>query len=88
MTLHGIQVLRLHGSLSAAVKDDVLEQFKKSGVDGPRVLIVSDVGLTGLNLPCANIMVIVVRLFRNISSCIHFPTHSPEMRRPVFGRMS
>jgi RecG-like helicase len=67
MALHNIQALLLHGSLSAAKKNEVLERFRDSGVDGPRVLIVSDVGLTGLNLPCANIMIIVVRLFCDLS---------------------
>ena len=62
MAIHGIQALQLHGSLSASNKDDVLNRFKNSDVNGPRVLILSDVGLTGLNLPCANIMIIVVRL--------------------------
>jgi superfamily II DNA or RNA helicase len=41
---------------------DIIAKFKASGRDGPRVLIISNVGLTGLNLPCANILIIVVSI--------------------------
>ncbi|KAG1719073.1 hypothetical protein EDB19DRAFT_1576764, partial [Suillus lakei] len=38
-------------------------KIQNSGRDGPRVLIISNVGLTGLNLPCANILIIVDSLW-------------------------
>lgn len=63
LDLHKIQSLQLYGKLSVAIRTSVVEKFKASGVDGPRVLILSDVGLTGLNLPCANILIIAVRLY-------------------------
>ena len=39
-----------------------VQAFATSGVDGPRVLLVSNVGGVGLNLQCANIVIFLVRL--------------------------
>ncbi|KAG1834958.1 P-loop containing nucleoside triphosphate hydrolase protein [Suillus subalutaceus] len=59
LELNGIPTLQIYGKLSMSTRTDVIAQFKSSGRDGPRVLIISNVGLTGLNLPCANILIIV-----------------------------
>lgn len=47
--------------MSLAKRTAVLEQFRLSGRNGPRVLIISRVGMTGLNIPFANILVQLVR---------------------------
>lgn len=46
--------------MTVARRTKVIHQFRTSGVDGPRVLLVSIVGTTGLNLPFANILVSLV----------------------------
>ncbi|KAG1741204.1 P-loop containing nucleoside triphosphate hydrolase protein [Suillus occidentalis] len=58
LELNGVQTLQIHGKLSTSTRTDIISQFKSSGRDGPRVLIMSNIGLTGLNLPCANILII------------------------------
>lgn len=63
LELHGITTLQIHGKLSTTARTDVITQFRSSGRYGPRVLIISNVGLTGLNLPCANILIIVDSLW-------------------------
>ncbi|KAG1894055.1 P-loop containing nucleoside triphosphate hydrolase protein [Suillus fuscotomentosus] len=63
LELNHISTLQIHGKLSASARTDIIAQFKSSRRDGPRVLIISNVGLTGLNLPCANILIIVDSLW-------------------------
>ncbi|KAG2336736.1 P-loop containing nucleoside triphosphate hydrolase protein [Suillus weaverae] len=63
LELHGIMTLQIHGKLSTSARTDIIAKFKNSTQDGPRVLIISNVGLTGLNLPCANILIIVDSLW-------------------------
>ncbi|KAG1829710.1 P-loop containing nucleoside triphosphate hydrolase protein [Suillus subalutaceus] len=63
LELNGILTLQIYGKLSMSTRTDIIAQFKRSGRNGPRVLIVSNVGLTGLNLPCANILIIVDSLW-------------------------
>lgn len=56
----GIKHLTIDGSMSMAKRTKILQQFRDSGVDGPRVLIISKVGATGLNLAHANILISLV----------------------------
>jgi SNF2 family DNA or RNA helicase len=43
-------------------RNTVLDAFRTSTREsGPRVLILSGVGIVGLNLACANILVVMVR---------------------------
>ncbi|KAG1838807.1 P-loop containing nucleoside triphosphate hydrolase protein [Suillus subalutaceus] len=63
LALYGIQTLQIYGKLSMSTRTDIIAEFKNSGRDGARVLIISNVGLTGLNLPCANILIIVDSLW-------------------------
>jgi SNF2 family DNA or RNA helicase len=43
-------------------RNTVLDAFRTSTCEsGPRVLILSGVGIVGLNLACANILVVMVR---------------------------
>lgn len=58
---HNIKHVEMNGSMTAKKKDAVLQQFKDADVDGPRVLIMSKVGLFGHNISCANILILVVR---------------------------
>ncbi|KAG1763002.1 P-loop containing nucleoside triphosphate hydrolase protein [Suillus placidus] len=62
LELNSVRTLQMHGKLSMSARTDIISQFKSSGRDGPRVLIMSNIGLTGLNLPCANILIIVVSI--------------------------
>ncbi|KAK7677244.1 hypothetical protein QCA50_019838 [Cerrena zonata] len=57
LNVHEIQYLSIDGGMTVARRTKVIHQFRTSGVDGPRVLLVSIVGTTGLNLPFANILV-------------------------------
>lgn len=63
LELNHILTLQIHGKLSISARTDIIAQFKSSRRNGPRVLIISNVGLTGLNLPCTNILIIVVSNF-------------------------
>lgn len=58
LKLHGINVLEYNGGMTQQQRGKVLEAFRASG--GTRVLLLSNVGATGLNLDVANILVIIV----------------------------
>jgi SNF2 family DNA or RNA helicase len=58
---NGIKYVSIHGSLSQKARVDMLREFRESGRDGARVLVISNVGSVGLNIACANILIIVVR---------------------------
>ena len=51
-------VLYLDGSMTVEARSDVLRKFQVD--DKHRVLILSRVGLQGLNITCANIMIMLV----------------------------
>jgi Helicase conserved C-terminal domain len=84
LKLNGIKTLQLEGSTPVSRRPEIINQFKNSTADGPRVLIMSTVGLVGLNLPCANIMIKVVSDFppspRLVSVRPHLssPTQTPQ----------
>ncbi|KAG1817600.1 P-loop containing nucleoside triphosphate hydrolase protein, partial [Suillus subaureus] len=59
LQLHEIQALQIHGKMTIPTRMKIITKFKNSARDGPRVLIVSNVRLTGLNLPCASILIII-----------------------------
>jgi superfamily II DNA or RNA helicase len=61
LALYGIKSLQISGKMAAAARTQVMEAFKNSDKDGPRVLVVSGVGLEGLNIPWANVGIMVVR---------------------------
>lgn len=63
LEIHGIKSLQLCGKTTSAARTRIVNQFRTSGADGIRVLVLSNVGQTGLNLPCANVMIIVDRLW-------------------------
>ena len=49
--------------MSLQARKAVLKQFRDSGWDGPRVLIMSSVGVVGVNLDFACILIMVVCSF-------------------------
>ncbi|KIK23571.1 hypothetical protein PISMIDRAFT_100380 [Pisolithus microcarpus 441] len=64
LKLHGIRALELHGRIGPAKRKSVLNEFRSSTRDaGARVLILSQVGMVGLNLACANVMIIADTLW-------------------------
>ncbi|KAN0128350.1 P-loop containing nucleoside triphosphate hydrolase protein [Lactarius tabidus] len=63
----GIQALSIHGNVGLRDRRKTLEAFKQSGRDGPRVLLISNVGSVGLNIAFANILIIVDVLWSALS---------------------
>ncbi|KAH9949213.1 P-loop containing nucleoside triphosphate hydrolase protein, partial [Amylocystis lapponica] len=61
--LYGIKVLLVTGEVPVPQRAAVLKQFHEAKRDDARVLILSNVGLVGLNLACANIMVVLDTLW-------------------------
>ena len=47
--------------MKQAERTEKLREFRESGRNGVRVLLMSSVGSVGLNIACANILIIVVR---------------------------
>ena len=60
---NGIKVVTMHGGLSQQKCVDLLNQFRYCDRNGARVLLISNVGSVGLNIACANILIIVVRRY-------------------------
>lgn len=59
LKLHGIDVMTYHGGITQQQRAKVLDRFRSA--EEPRVLLVSNVGATGLNLDVASVLVILVR---------------------------
>jgi SNF2 family DNA or RNA helicase len=61
LDLHGIHALELNGQTPMRKRKGILDEFRSSTrPKGTRVLILSGVGMVGLNLACANIMLVMV----------------------------
>jgi len=60
LALHGIECLEYHGGMSEIQRTRVLQAFR-SDPNAPRVLLLSNVGATGLNLDTACNLLIPVR---------------------------
>lgn len=58
---NGIKAVTMHGGMSQQKRVDLLNQFRFCDRNGARVLLISNVGSVGLNIACANILIIVVR---------------------------
>jgi SNF2 family DNA or RNA helicase len=62
LKIYGIDVDRevvcINGRETPSKRNDALERFKSPR--GPRICIISGVGITGLNLQVANIMILIV----------------------------
>lgn len=57
---HKIKAFYIDGKVRQLQRIAILKEFKESGRDGPRVLVISSVGSLGLNIAFANILIIVV----------------------------
>lgn len=60
LSAHSIPFVQMTGAMSAGKKAETLKTFEEADVDGPRVLLMSKVGLFGHNISCANILIMVV----------------------------
>lgn len=69
--LHGWSAAQINGSMSAKARSDALRKFKQSTSSrGPRILIVSNVGTVGLNIPEANILIQMASPWNSFRSII------------------
>ncbi|KAH9048618.1 P-loop containing nucleoside triphosphate hydrolase protein [Lactarius deliciosus] len=64
---HGIKALSIHGKIKQQDRTKRLKEFMESGRNGARVLLMSNVGTVGLNIACANILIIVDVLWSVLS---------------------
>jgi hypothetical protein len=83
LQLHGIKTLSVNGRMTTKDRSKVIQDFSSGGKGDPRVLILSSVGITGLNLPMACILVMVVRARR----FIYFMSHDSRIFRILYGRL-
>lgn len=65
-----INWIEVTGNVPASQRTKRIKQFKDGGPDDPRVLVLSGVGLVGLNLACANILILMVGLWHRLPSSI------------------
>jgi SNF2 family DNA or RNA helicase len=73
LTIHGVDCIEVNGTMSPTQRNEAIGKFKTSDRKGPRVLILSQVGMTGLNLPVANILIMIV-----CSIC--YPTNKTQLQ--------
>jgi superfamily II DNA/RNA helicase len=59
LKLYGVDSLSINGSISFDKRDAIIQEFYRH--DGPRVLIFSRVGSSGLNLANADCVILFVR---------------------------
>ncbi|THG92497.1 hypothetical protein EW026_g8419 [Hermanssonia centrifuga] len=57
--VNGIDCMEITGAAPMAQRTKTLSAFRASGRDGPRVLIISQVGSVGLNIEFANVLVLL-----------------------------
>lgn len=54
--------MEVHGGMKPNDRDAILKNFKaNTDRDGPRVLIISPFAITGLNIDCASILILLVK---------------------------
>ncbi|KAH9926072.1 P-loop containing nucleoside triphosphate hydrolase protein, partial [Amylocystis lapponica] len=63
LELYGIPHLTLVGNMTPAKRTQALKAFQSGGRDDPRVLVMSGVGMVGLNIAFANILIIIDTLW-------------------------
>ncbi len=81
LKLHNIQTLELHGDVPITQRPEVTRRFVSATQDGPRVLLMTTVGLVGLNLPCSNILVKLVGVYCLFSSILYTYSCRPKIGR-------
>lgn len=62
LNIHNIKFVVVNGNRSLQERQKAITAFREASADGPRVLILSNVGTAGLNLAFACIIVCLVRL--------------------------
>jgi SNF2 family DNA or RNA helicase len=73
LEVHGIESALFTGLQTPGVREANLMEFRRSTrTEGPRVLIMSTVGVFGLNLACANIMIVLVSFISLVMSSSEF----------------
>lgn len=60
LKLYGVEALEFNGSMTDKARSDSLAAFKDEKAGTPRVMLLSNVGTTGLNLDFANVLIIIV----------------------------
>ncbi|EJF55641.1 hypothetical protein DICSQDRAFT_73286 [Dichomitus squalens LYAD-421 SS1] len=63
LKLHGIECYAVNGLKSQGNRDKALGEFQQSERGGRRVLLLSNVGAVGLNIPGANILIVLDQLW-------------------------
>jgi hypothetical protein len=82
---NGINLVTMHGGMSQKKRVDVLNSFRYCDRNGARVLLISNVGSVGLNIACANILIIVVRTYNLWTSSPDTTTDVLLLGRAVVG---
>ncbi|KAJ3525636.1 hypothetical protein NM688_g8374 [Phlebia brevispora] len=57
LRLYGIECIEINGTMSLKKRAENLAKFMNSDANGPRVLLVSNIGTVGLNIDKANILI-------------------------------
>jgi SNF2 family DNA or RNA helicase len=68
MKLHGITPMSIHGKHNPRQRAQTLLEFRESPKS--EVLFMSNVGISGINLDCANVMIILVSYSFHFILCI------------------
>ncbi|EMD31654.1 hypothetical protein CERSUDRAFT_127231 [Gelatoporia subvermispora B] len=63
LTLHGIRWVTINGAMTVHARQKALREFKNAGREGPRVMIMSGVGMVGMNIAFANLLVVLDTLW-------------------------
>lgn len=56
----GIKLVTMDGGMTQQKRMEVMDEFRSSDRDGARVLLISNVELVGLDITCANILILLV----------------------------
>ena len=60
LDLHGIETIEVNGRKGGSIREDRYNAFKTSTREQARTLVMSNVGMMGLNLAEANILICLV----------------------------
>ncbi|EJF58185.1 hypothetical protein DICSQDRAFT_67720, partial [Dichomitus squalens LYAD-421 SS1] len=63
LSLHGIESIEVNGRKGGSLREERFDMFKRSNRDQPRTLVMSNVGMMGLNLSEANILICLDQLW-------------------------
>ncbi|GBE89337.1 hypothetical protein SCP_1503450 [Sparassis crispa] len=84
LDLYGIKYVTYDGDTTLAQRQVSLKEFKAADRDGPRVMIMSGVGLAGMNIACANHLIVVDTLWSaQEDEQLIGRVHRPPQAKPV-----